>query len=665
MSELGELHYPVEKPKDLESSIHESERKLGLYTSYDRLKEASLFIDKKFMDFSVITGSVDKPERMFGDAAWADYLEGRNFAKTHGKKDLTTDFITSLHSTLVNHSDKEKGGKIRDRSVRATAFDDIGSPVTYTDRQLTAIKENPLIYFDQDSPDDDHTGYIMYPHSGERTKELIEKELEKICTWFNEAKRSERYDPFIVAGTLQQKIATLHPFEDKNGSLSRILMNWSLGNDGESPSILAKPEEDIVTDSFDWIARTWEGSKRYKKISEKQTVLEKLDIQNKSALLGLSEEQAFYEYIFQYVQKSPTISPSEDVINHKDIESYLEGLAEERKKFAKEFEVSSPFHIDSVFTTELYNRVHQGGLITSEYRNFVTSPKRKVVGANIMKDFFSDIEVYRGASIDEEINETDIFAFFDHYTGVGSSYKAAGRAKLFPTSMKEVDTAIIDDSMDTYNKLIAAAYLKDISLDDDIPPPNSYDGDDLGTISNLHVRGRGIECKSPFLSCSTDHHISQAFSGQIRPNAIVFTFDLPKQGILSIHNTTLHGITPSNLGEKELLVAGGIVPESIRKIEIFNRYRMSGISPIYVAWREQVNGKEGIVVDDKRGPEKRRKKYIYDESEGTYIIVDNQTNEEDRTEIEHPSFPPMVSESSKNNLQDAGKIFIDHDIYDF
>lgn len=73
-------------PKSQESQIKESESALVINNEYDRQVEASLFIDKKFISYAIVTGVVDKPERVFGEKAWADYLDGRLFARKYWKK---------------------------------------------------------------------------------------------------------------------------------------------------------------------------------------------------------------------------------------------------------------------------------------------------------------------------------------------------------------------------------------------------------------------------------------------------------------------------------------------------------------------------------------------------------------------------------------------------
>ncbi len=156
----------AEQPKPLDHIISESEKALGIETEYDRLAEASLFIDKKFLNYALITGGTQKPERVIGKEAWADYLDGRLFARQYGKRDLTIDFIFELHRKLTARSNPEISGQIRDCAVEGASYDDGDKPVTYTPEQVKAIEANPLLSFRREPPDDEKgtTGFIVYPH---------------------------------------------------------------------------------------------------------------------------------------------------------------------------------------------------------------------------------------------------------------------------------------------------------------------------------------------------------------------------------------------------------------------------------------------------------------------------------------------------------------------
>src|SRR3989344_7713657 len=95
------LTLPVKIPEKNESSSSKLEKELGLETPTQRALEASLFIDKKFLDVAVITGSTQAPEKLFGKDAWERYLSARTFARQYGNADLSIDFIRSIHINLM------------------------------------------------------------------------------------------------------------------------------------------------------------------------------------------------------------------------------------------------------------------------------------------------------------------------------------------------------------------------------------------------------------------------------------------------------------------------------------------------------------------------------------------------------------------------------------
>ncbi|HET7182745.1 MAG TPA: hypothetical protein VFI15_10975, partial [Candidatus Limnocylindrales bacterium] len=127
--------------EQLEATIQSLEKELGIESPLDRVVEAGLLIDKKFLDTALITGQDRAVERMFGDAAWADWLSARVDAKYYSGEPLSADFIKSLHSSLAKYSNRELGGIIRKNGILGGDYKDLGRPVTYTAEQLTAIAD--------------------------------------------------------------------------------------------------------------------------------------------------------------------------------------------------------------------------------------------------------------------------------------------------------------------------------------------------------------------------------------------------------------------------------------------------------------------------------------------------------------------------------------------
>ena len=78
-----------------------------------------------------------------------------------------------------------------------------------------------------------HAGQHVYP-----SHECIPANMERIVEEYNQ-KSSEPHDMYQLASWLHYNIVSLHPFEDGNGRISRLLWCYSLMRDGlPFPAIL-------------------------------------------------------------------------------------------------------------------------------------------------------------------------------------------------------------------------------------------------------------------------------------------------------------------------------------------------------------------------------------------------------------------------------------------
>lgn len=64
----------------------------------------------------------------------------------------------------------------------------------------------------------------------------LEKQLENFLTWFESSRSDVSLDPLLRAGIAHFWFVTLHPFDDGNGRLARIITDMALAN-GEKQSI--------------------------------------------------------------------------------------------------------------------------------------------------------------------------------------------------------------------------------------------------------------------------------------------------------------------------------------------------------------------------------------------------------------------------------------------
>lgn len=656
----------LEKQKPIDLEIRSSERALGIENTYDRLNEASLFIDKKFLNYGIITGVTKRPERIFGDNAWADYLDGRLFAKEYGQQALTPEFVLDVHKKLTARSNTEIGGVIRNVGVIGGSFDTDGEPISLTDEQITAINSNPQLSFNKVADGEGgEKGHIVYPHSDTtelnraaadyHTKQLsrkfgskrsteeeddappasireaVARDLKEICEWFNIAKGQDHYNPHILAGLLQQRLASLHPFEDLNGTLSRVLMNWSLENDGQAPSALEDPSADIYHDEESWIAKVTEGSNRYTESKKRQEMLEEAGIDDMNALFRTGQDQVFYQYIFQHIKKAPPLPTNGDRHNHEKYENFLKDFTDEMHTFQDFMSTTTTVH-----ATNGDHEITQGGLITPEFMHFALNNKIQIVPEALREQLFSDVEVYRGGMIDGEVTDEKICQMFTHYTAVGTGYRALQRSHLPATSGQRVTGNVIQESLEYYNKMLAKSYFK--KKHGDIPNP--YTGgaatiQDLAATVQDHISGNKNIWNSPFASTSLERSVSASFAqnfGALHANnaeyGILFTAQVPREGTILTHGEKKVegvGVKYKYQSEREVLLPGALIPAAITTVEIFdrpadgpNRKR----APKVIAKKEERDGQSVVVIEDRRGATVVRKTFTYNPTTYKYEFTD-------------------------------------------
>lgn len=670
---------PAKEPpsKQLEQQIQNSEKTLGIETEYDRLIEASLFIDKKFLNYALITGVTPNPERIFGANTWADYLDARVAVKEYGSQSLTPDFILDLHKKLTQRSNPEVSGKIRSNGVIGASYDETGKPVTYTQDQVNAIEANPLLKFqivppegNDDPGKNSKTGFIIYPHEGTQTQELVEKDLQEICDWFNDTRIKGGVDNFTLAATLQLKLISLHPFSDGNGTLSRLLMNWSLENSGESPSIIDEPTNDILTDKDTWVSLVKKGSQSFHESRTKQLALEAAGINSPDALFNLGQDRVFYEYIFKHLQKAPPIPTNGDKHNHEYYQKILAGFIDEMGSFQQYMSSTT-----SIPTANGDREITQGGLISQEIRQLASSSYVPFLPKELGRHFFSDTEVYRGGMIDGEIDDEKICQMFQGFTGVGTGYRALKASYLPATSTNRVSPQTIQESLDYYNKMIAATYLQ--KKHPEVPSPYPQLKSIEATLKD-HVAGGANIWDSPFASTSFDRRVSRRWAMQFgaayakgSAHGVLFKTRVPREGIImTFGNSKIEGLGPSQVGlgfEREVLVAGGLQPASITEIEIMDKSGSVGI-PSFRAKRTE----SSIVIEDRRSEFVKKRTYAYNPSTSNYEFAGEEQTSTPSTISTEPAPVPLPDVGILHYLhqikEDYSPIFIkkkELDIYSF
>ncbi|HIP34326.1 MAG TPA: Fic family protein [Bacteroidia bacterium] len=150
-----------------------------------------------------------------------DFLEAKNHAEAidvladtvRDKPPLSEFFIKSLHAVLL-------------KGVESTIAK--GMDGKYIQKKLHAgeYKKQP--------------NHVLTA-SGEIHKYcepfLVPEKMQNLLEWFN-SKETKKLSPIEKAGLLHLKFVTIHPFDDGNGRISRLLMNVTLMQGGFPPCVI-------------------------------------------------------------------------------------------------------------------------------------------------------------------------------------------------------------------------------------------------------------------------------------------------------------------------------------------------------------------------------------------------------------------------------------------
>ncbi len=623
----------------VEHVIQKAERELGLDTEYARLSEACLFVDKKFFDYELITSDTPRPERIFGDNAWADYLSGRLFAKRFGKNELTPEFIVNLHTELAKRKSPDSAGKIRDYGVVGGAEDGMVSLV-YSKEEIEKIENNPYLSFRKISEvDPEHSkGLIVYPHGRDESdiSGAIMQDMQKICDWFNTASNSEDTNPYAKAGSLQQRLASLHPFTDVNGTLSRVLMNWSLENDGLEPAQLDEPDKDLLSSEEEWTMHVTEGSKKHSLLKQWGRDLREAGIdKNPSALFGLGEKKAFYSYVFKNLKPAPVLSKDGNFNKPQIIDGYME----EFQKDMNEFNVLMTREYGIKKEGEDEKRAVQGGLITSEYMDFIVNSHPTNIPEAIRERFFTSAEVYRGLTFKHQITDEMLCNLFLNFSTAGG-----GNRVLNTTSLTAIDPQRIRASMEYYNRIMANGYLLN-----KLPRENNPYGDNdlnIYRITRDHVDDFINKWDSPFASTSFNYNVSQQWAWKHK-GGILLRANLPREGIVMTFGQSIKAIGGVGIGEeKEAMIAGGVPPVSTNEVELFELSE-GMLRTSRRALHHIENGIESVIIEDRKGEFVVKRLYTYDTESAKFVLSgEEQTQIRSDIPIDAPVQTEIVESTS-------------------
>ncbi len=135
-------------------------------------------------------------------AGYAEVME--TIFQSHAEISLTENYIKQLHTMLLRHSTKveQLRGEYKKHSNSVEAFDEAGQSIG--------------IIFETASPFD------------------TPAQMQNLVVWTRESLEDKSYHPLMVIGIFNVVFLAIHPFQDGNGRLSRVLVSLLLLNAGYS-----------------------------------------------------------------------------------------------------------------------------------------------------------------------------------------------------------------------------------------------------------------------------------------------------------------------------------------------------------------------------------------------------------------------------------------------
>lgn len=149
---------------------------------------------------------------------------------------------------------------------------------------------------------------------------LTPKEMQELVEWTGEALQSRRYHPLLVVGSFLVEFLQIHPFQDGNGRLSRVLTNLMMLKAGYSYIPYVSHEKLIEDNKADYYIALRRSQKTFNTQYEKITpwlefFFNVLLAQTKEAIALLSRENierilspkqlAVWQYLEQSAESTP------------------------------------------------------------------------------------------------------------------------------------------------------------------------------------------------------------------------------------------------------------------------------------------------------------------------------------------------------------------------
>ena len=183
----------------------------------------------------------------------SNHIEGNTL--TYGQTEMLLMFGKVVDNANMKDLEEMKASNVGLKMVKDMALDKEQPLTEYFMRTLhqTLLREDYAVY--RQLPDGTNTSYVVHagqyktrPNSvitptGERFEYASPEETPALMTdllqWYNEAEAEGKLSPIELAALFHYRYIRIHPFEDGNGRVSRLIVNYVLYKHGY-PMIVVK-----------------------------------------------------------------------------------------------------------------------------------------------------------------------------------------------------------------------------------------------------------------------------------------------------------------------------------------------------------------------------------------------------------------------------------------
>ena len=254
------------------------------------------------------------------------------------------------------------------------------------------------------------TGEIHYYSSPEETP----AKMQELMEWYAEATANSEIHPVVIAALFHHKFVSIHPFDDGNGRLSRILMNLILMQKGYPPVVIKKDDRQNyyallsrADNGDDWafieyiIERLESSLQLFLKAAKGEDIDEDEDIEKEIALFKMDLKDSVD-------LKEKKSGPSTNRIIREEIEPLMQTILNKSKSFDELFFENNKFR---------RYRFQLGGKPTSSRADFSDN---KVSGSTTVSNDYNKLEFhcyYKEFKNSKKIFSIglEFYVFFDDY----------------------------------------------------------------------------------------------------------------------------------------------------------------------------------------------------------------------------------------------------------